>query len=163
MSNRSTPIMPAGAPTDGHPLPGQPLRYELRAPDTPLGRARLDRGWSREKTVRALILQAEYWSWEVATESSLKVQLHRWEHEQVRPSHSYQVLLCAIFGASPERLGFTSPTPCAEDPEVLDAPTVCPGHAELLARIDALEAQLQRIADVLLSQDQGATLQLIRG
>ena len=156
MSNRSIPIMPA----DCHPLSRQPVRSELKASDTPLGRARIHRGWSQEKTVRALSLQAEHWGWEVATQRSLKVLISRWENGINKPSQTYQVLFCAIFHAAPEELGFNVPTAC--EAVVLDTPMACPGHAELLARIDVLEEQLRRITDLLLSWDQEG-VQLVRG
>ncbi|QCX76682.1 hypothetical protein C9F11_15065 [Streptomyces sp. YIM 121038] len=86
------------------PVPPQP--QALRAANTPLGHARLARGWSQDKTVRALRLLAENWGWQIAAETSLKVQLSRWEHESGRPSEMYQVLLCALYRATPDELGF---------------------------------------------------------
>ncbi|MFI5620387.1 XRE family transcriptional regulator [Streptomyces sp. NPDC051567] len=122
--------------------PAQPL--PLRAPDTPLGRARLARGWSRERTVRALLALAERWGWQVAAESSLKVQLHRWEHQQGLPGETYRVLLCALFQAPPAELGFTqapAPAPGATAPK--------DSSAELSARVDHLESLLGRLTDAL--------------
>ncbi|WP_405805809.1 XRE family transcriptional regulator [Streptomyces sp. NBC_00210] len=81
----------------------------LRAPDTPLGRARLARGWSQIKVVRALILLADHWGWDIAAEKSLKVFMSRWENDTHRPGPTYQVLLCTIFRATPAELGFTRP------------------------------------------------------
>jgi hypothetical protein len=112
--------------------PEQPLRYDLRAPDTPLGRAWLDREWSRAKAVRALSLVAERWGWEIAAEASLKVMYHRWEHEAVRPGRAYQVLLCSVFRRTPDEPGFAEPSPC-------------PDEAALLARISALESMVQQL------------------
>ncbi|MBT2491051.1 helix-turn-helix transcriptional regulator [Streptomyces sp. ISL-96] len=88
-----------------------PASGVLRAPETPLGKARVARGWSQHKVVRALILTADHWGWEIATESSLKVFVSRWENETHRPGATYQVLLCAIFRATPDELGFTRPVP----------------------------------------------------
>ncbi|MFD5349695.1 XRE family transcriptional regulator, partial [Streptomyces anulatus] len=62
------------APTlDTVPVAGSLQPGLLRSADTPLGLARVARGWSQEKTVRALILLARSWGWQVASEPSLKV------------------------------------------------------------------------------------------
>ncbi|UNO43908.1 XRE family transcriptional regulator [Streptomyces sp. MST-110588] len=113
--------------------PVQPQPQGLRAPDTPLGRARLARGWSRERTVRALLALADHWGWQVATEDSLKVQLHRWEHQRGTPCETYRVLLCALFRATPAALGFT------------DRPQPAATRQELAARLDALESMVMRL------------------
>lgn len=84
--------------------PEQP--YQLRSADTPLGQARVARGWSQEKTVRALILLARSWGWQVASEPSLKVQLSCWEHGRRRPNESYRLLLCTVYRATAGELGF---------------------------------------------------------
>ncbi|MGX1886152.1 XRE family transcriptional regulator [Streptomyces sp. NPDC055287] len=83
----------------------------LRAPETPLGQARVVRGWSQHKVVRALTLTAEHWGWDIAADNSLKVFVSRWENETHRPGATYQVLLCAVFRATPDELGFTRPVP----------------------------------------------------
>ncbi|MFI9211539.1 XRE family transcriptional regulator [Streptomyces sp. NPDC053253] len=87
--------------------PEQP--HALRSANTPLGRARVARGWSQEKAVRALTLLAKSWGWQIAAEPSLKVYLSRWEHGLTRPGETYQSLLCAIYRTAPEELGFSSP------------------------------------------------------
>ncbi|MEV1052555.1 XRE family transcriptional regulator [Streptomyces sp. NPDC049887] len=102
----------------------------LRAPDTPLGRARLARGWSQHKVVRALVLLAGHWGWEIAAESSLKVQMSRWENGAVHPGPSCQVLLCAVLRATPDDLGFTRAT----------------GTAALADRVASLETLVDRLA-----------------
>ncbi|MFD5349373.1 hypothetical protein ACFWJY_37885, partial [Streptomyces anulatus] len=58
------------------------------------------------KTVRALILLARSWGWQVASEPSLKVQLSCWEHGRRRPNESYRLLLCTVYRATAEELGF---------------------------------------------------------
>ncbi|WP_411143453.1 XRE family transcriptional regulator [Streptomyces sp. x-80] len=113
----------------------QPRPQPLRAPDTPLGRARLARGWSRGRTVRVLMALAERWGWQVATENSLKVLLHRWEHQEGRPSESYRVLLCAIFQATPETLGFTAPQVMTK--------------TALSARVESLESMVMQLTAAL--------------
>ncbi|MFJ8547880.1 XRE family transcriptional regulator [Streptomyces sp. NPDC093676] len=118
-----TPLTDVSAP------PVQPSRSALRATDTPLCRARVARGWSQRKVVRALRLLAESWGWEVAAESSLTVQISRWENGVNRPSQTYQVLLCALFRATPQDLGFTRT-----------------GNATLADRIDALEHLVSDLA-----------------
>ncbi|MEU5326131.1 XRE family transcriptional regulator [Streptomyces parvus] len=95
------------APTlDTVPVSGPVQPGLLRSADTPLGMARVARGWSQEKTVRALILLARSWGWQVASEPSLKVQLSCWEHGRRRPNESYRLLLCTAYRATAEELGF---------------------------------------------------------
>ncbi|MFB8381061.1 XRE family transcriptional regulator [Streptomyces rubiginosohelvolus] len=95
------------APTlDTAPAAGPVQPGLLRSADTPLGLARVARGWSQEKTVRALILLARSWGWQVASEPSLKVQLSCWEHGRRRPNESYRLLLCTVYRATAEELGF---------------------------------------------------------
>ncbi|WP_406402722.1 hypothetical protein OH805_26030 [Streptomyces sp. NBC_00879] len=86
--------------------------------------------------MRAISIVADQWGCQIASEASLKVQLHRWEHGQARPNQRYQALLCAIFRTSPEQLGFNG------------RPT-CSVHEDLLARIDVLEDQVRRLAGLL--------------
>ncbi|MEU3303371.1 helix-turn-helix transcriptional regulator [Streptomyces sp. NPDC006678] len=116
--------------------PVQPA--SLRASDTPLGQARLSRGWSQHKVIRALIVLADSWGWSIATETSLKVQMSRWENGAVRPGSSYQVLLCAVFRATPDELGFTS---TAGTPG-----TLADRVASLEALVDRLASQLGEVA-----------------
>ncbi|WP_405666193.1 hypothetical protein [Streptomyces sp. NBC_00055] len=53
------------------------------------------------------MLLADHWGWDIAAENSLKVFVSRWENDTHRPGPAYQVLLCAIFRATPAELGFT--------------------------------------------------------
>lgn len=131
-----TAAVPQVTVTIEGPAPVQPQPQPLRAPDTPLGRARLARGWSRERTVRALLALADHWGWQVATEDSLKVQLHRWEHQQGRPGETYRVLLCALFQSSPDALGFTAPARQASPSALRD-------------RVESLEALVLQLTDAL--------------
>ncbi|MFF3534750.1 XRE family transcriptional regulator [Streptomyces sp. NPDC002466] len=84
--------------------PEQP--YHLRSANTLLGQARVARGWSQDKAVRALSLLARSWGWQIAAGPSLKVQLSRWEHGRTRPNETYRALLCAAYQTTPEGLGF---------------------------------------------------------
>ncbi|WP_301127397.1 XRE family transcriptional regulator [Streptomyces cacaoi] len=113
--------------------PQQPVT--LRCPETPLGRARAARGWSQAKAVRALLLTARDWGWEIASENSLKVMLCDWEREKRRPGEGYRVLLCAVYRATPEQLGFTTSGP-RESAVRAAAPT----NRELSERVESLEA-----------------------
>ncbi|MFI6944308.1 XRE family transcriptional regulator [Streptomyces sp. NPDC050418] len=112
-------------------VPPAPVR-SLCAADTPLARARVARGWSQYKVIRALILLAEHWGWDIATESSLKVQLSRWENDAMRPGPKYQVLLCALYRSTPDELGFTRK----------GRP---PTRAVLADRVATLESLLERL------------------
>ncbi|MFD5662368.1 XRE family transcriptional regulator [Streptomyces hirsutus] len=109
--------------------PVQPLRSPLRAPNTPLGQARLARGWSQHKVVRALLLLADHWGWDIASEASLKVLVSRWENRTHQPGPTYQVLLCAVFRSTPDQLGLTRPT----------------GTATLADRVGDLECLVDRL------------------
>ncbi|WP_328865484.1 XRE family transcriptional regulator [Streptomyces sp. NBC_00304] len=114
------------------PTPRQP--QELRCANSLLGRARVARGWSQDKTVRALVLLAESWGWQVAAETSLKVQLSRWEHGASRPSETYRVLFCALYRTTPDALGFSQRRETTKD---------------LRARISELEAAVERLTGSL--------------
>ncbi|NSC21361.1 XRE family transcriptional regulator [Streptomyces albus subsp. chlorinus] len=130
------------------PVPShQPSSVPLRCPDTPLGRARARRGWSQAKAVRALVLTADQWGWEVAAETSLKVMLHGWEHQQRRPGEMYQVLLCAVYRTTPEELGFTAG-------RAAPAVTVSKSQhqaatQELRERVESLEDLVRELSDRL--------------
>ncbi len=117
------------------PAPEQPQL--LRSADTPLGRARVARGWSQDKAVRALVLLADAWGWQVASEASLKVQLSRWEHGGSRPNETYRVLLCSLYRATPNELGFDR------------VPQTTKG---LRDRISDLEALVENLTAALLAQ-----------
>ncbi len=127
-------MMPEMTVTVDGPVPRQPQL--LRAADSPLGRARVARGWSQEKAVRALLLLADAWGWQIAAESSLKVQLSRWEHGGSRPNETYRALLCAAYRTTPEALGFD-----------------CPGQSQtvksLRERVNALEALVESLTGAL--------------
>jgi len=130
--------MPEMTVTVDGAVPRQPS--DLRAADSPLGRARVARGWSQDKVVRALMLLADAWKWQIASESSLKVYISQWENGVVRrPSETYRVLLCALYRATPEELGFT-----AQERKVSDA-----GAAELRARVNDLAAMVENLTVAL--------------
>jgi transcriptional regulator with XRE-family HTH domain len=112
-----------------------------QAADTPLGRARLARGWSQEKAARAMVLLADSWGWPLPSESSLRSQLSRWENGHGKPGRKFEVLLCALYRATPEDLGFPETRPEVE---------------ALGARIASLESLVARLADAL-TTGQGAT------
>ncbi|MEU4099846.1 XRE family transcriptional regulator [Streptomyces tanashiensis] len=125
--------------------PEQP--HTLRSADTPLGRARVARGWSQEKAVRALTLLAESWNWQIAAEPSLKVYLSRWEHGLTRPGKTYQSLLCAIYRTTPESLGFSSPR---ESRESATAKSLRERIAELESMVTRLTGHLGMVEGVAL-------------
>ncbi len=114
-------------------VPRQPS--DLRAADSPLGRVRVARGWSQEKVVRALVLLADAWNWRIASEPSLKVYISEWENGARRPGETYRVLLCALYRATPEELGFTArPRESAKN---------------LKARVNDLEAMVENLTVAL--------------
>ena len=105
-----------------------------RAADTALAQARAARGWSQLQVIRALVRLAEHWGWPVASQSSLKVQLSRWENG-TNPGPTYQVLLCAVLRATPADLGFEPSAPS-------------PGEdvAALAGRVQALETLVVQLS-----------------
>jgi hypothetical protein len=72
---------------------------------TPLQAARRTRGWSQVRMVSGLMRLAQQKEMPVASASSLKTQLSRWENGHVTPDY-YQALLCELLGATPGELGF---------------------------------------------------------
>lgn len=128
-------MMPEMTVTVAGAAPKQP--QELRSADTPLGRARVARGWSQDKAVRALVLLADNWGWQVASEPSLKVQLSRWEHGGSRPNETYRVLLCSLYRSTPKELGFDR------------APQTAKGMRD---RISTLESLVESLTATLVAQ-----------
>jgi transcriptional regulator with XRE-family HTH domain len=72
---------------------------------TPLQAARRARGWSQARMVWELRRLAERKKVNVASATSLKTQLSRWENGHVTPDY-YQALLCELFQSTPGELGF---------------------------------------------------------
>ncbi|MBG0854621.1 XRE family transcriptional regulator [Streptomyces spinoverrucosus] len=103
-----------------------------RPADSPLAQARAARGWSQLQVIRSLMRLAAHWGWPVASETSLKVQLSRWENGANEPSQTYQVLLCAVLRATPAELGFGRAACPA-------APLAGEDTAALADRVQALE------------------------
>ncbi|MBN0046930.1 XRE family transcriptional regulator [Streptomyces actuosus] len=115
-------------------VPRQPS--ELQAADTPLGRARVARGWSQDKVVRALVLLAEHWGWQIASEASLRVYMSDWERGVRRPNETYRVLLSSLYRTTPAELGLT----VQRRESAMD---------ELLARVNDLAAVVERLTTAL--------------
>ncbi|MFE6592651.1 hypothetical protein [Streptomyces sp. NPDC057781] len=80
---------------------------------------------------------ADHWGWPVASQSSLKVQLSRWENG-TNPSPTYQVLLCAVLRATPADLGF--------EPSARPAPSPGEDAASLANRVQALETLVVQLS-----------------
>jgi transcriptional regulator with XRE-family HTH domain len=74
--------------------------------------ARRTRGWSQARTAWELTRLAQRRGLKVASTSSLKTQLSRWENGHVTPDY-YQGLLCALFQMAPEELLLGSAAPTA--------------------------------------------------
>ena len=72
---------------------------------TPLQAARLELGWKAAQTIRALQDAASVMGVSVATASSLKTMLSRWENGHDVPDATSQRLLCQVYGQSPDELG----------------------------------------------------------
>jgi tetratricopeptide (TPR) repeat protein len=75
---------------------------------TPLQAARLELGWKSSQTIQALQEAAAAAGTTVATASSLKTMLSRWEngHDEVREP-LYRRLFCQIYCQTPEELGLS--------------------------------------------------------
>lgn len=109
-----------------------------RVADTALARVRADRGWSQLQVIRALARMADHWGWPVASQTSLKVQLSRWENG-ANPGPTYQVLLCAVLRATPADLGFEhAARPAAASPGE--------DVAALAGRVQALETLVVQLS-----------------
>ena len=80
---------------------------------TPLQFARDTRGWSQGRAAWELTNLAKKRRMTVASASSLKTQLSRWENGHVTPDY-YLPLLCELYEKNPDELGFTP------DPEVVE-------------------------------------------
>ncbi|MFD4752032.1 XRE family transcriptional regulator [Streptomyces sp. NPDC058426] len=128
------------------PPGGQP--DAIRSADTPLGRARVARGWSQAKAVRALTIVAGHWGWQIASEASLKVLLSCWESGKRTPGETYVRLLCALYRATPEQLGFV-----VRDSRIASAPGTVASVQNAVIRLAAQLAELQAV----LASMQGAT------
>ncbi|MFD5950629.1 hypothetical protein ACFWAZ_35125 [Streptomyces collinus] len=88
--------------------------------------------------IRALVRLADHWGWPVASQTSLKVQLSRWENG-ANPGPTYQVLLCAVLRATPADLGFEpSARPAAPSPGE--------DVAALAGRVQALESLVVQLS-----------------
>jgi len=72
---------------------------------TPLQTARRARGWSQARAVSELLRLARWKRIGVASATSLKTQLSRWENGHVTPDY-YQGLLCEVYRSTPGELGF---------------------------------------------------------
>ncbi|MFF4735107.1 helix-turn-helix domain-containing protein [Streptomyces sp. NPDC001262] len=94
------------APEKGQTSSQASAALPLGGADSPLAAARRARGLSIKNAARAMALLAEQWGWTIAAEQSLVGYLRRWEHEENRPRETYRRLLCAIYGVTPEQLGF---------------------------------------------------------
>src|SRR5580658_3035396 len=73
---------------------------------TPLKAARLAAGWSQPRLAHELRKLAQRKRIGVASASSLKTQISRWENGHVTPVF-YQPLICELFRSTPDELGFT--------------------------------------------------------
>ncbi|HEV8355130.1 MAG TPA: hypothetical protein VGR24_13190 [bacterium] len=65
--------------------------------------------WKAAQVVRALLQEAAAQSVTIATATSLKTMLSKWENGHTRPDPVSQRLLCRIYGQSPEELGLRNP------------------------------------------------------
>ncbi|MFD4755723.1 XRE family transcriptional regulator [Streptomyces sp. NPDC058426] len=120
------------------PAGGQP--DALRSADTPLGRARVARGWSQAKAVRALTILARHWGWQIASEASLKVLLSCWESGKRTPGQTYVRLFCSLYRATPEDLGFV-----VRDSRVASAVGSVVSVQNAVTRLAAQLAELQAV------------------
>jgi transcriptional regulator with XRE-family HTH domain len=75
---------------------------------TPLQAVRRARGWSQSRTIWELTRLAQQKRVKVASDTSLKTLLSRWENGHAAPEPFYRDLLCAIYKAAPRELGFGS-------------------------------------------------------
>jgi transcriptional regulator with XRE-family HTH domain len=107
---------------------------------TALQAARRARGWSQARAVWELMRLAEAKGLKVASATSLKTQLSRWENGHVTPGY-YQDLLCRFYRMTPDELGISSQQspspPAAED----DHCTELIASREWLRTLDQVDQQ----------------------
>jgi hypothetical protein len=85
---------------------------------TPLQAARHARGWSQSRAIWELTRLAQHKRVKIASETSLKTLLSRWENGHAAPERFYQDLLCIVYKAAPRELGFGSQSfPSDSQPE----------------------------------------------
>jgi hypothetical protein len=72
---------------------------------TELQAARLDLGWTQDRTIRELLQAARDEGVSIAKPSSLKTMLSRWENGHGGPDVVDTRLLCRAYGRTPEELG----------------------------------------------------------
>jgi tetratricopeptide (TPR) repeat protein len=80
----------------------------------PLQAARRAQGWSQARAVWEIINLAKKKGMTVASASSLKTQLSRWENGHVTPDY-YRPLLCQLYQKNPHELGFMPDSQVAKD------------------------------------------------
>jgi hypothetical protein len=73
---------------------------------TALQRTRLELGWKQSRAIAAMTARARESGIRIATPSSLKTMLSRWENGHGQPDAVYQRLLCDIYRQDGEELGF---------------------------------------------------------
>lgn len=73
---------------------------------TLLQRARLELGWKQSRVLSLLASEAKQRRLRIASPTSLKTMLSRWENGLGRPDETYQRLFCAIYERDPDELGF---------------------------------------------------------
>jgi transcriptional regulator with XRE-family HTH domain len=74
--------------------------------ETPLQAARHKRGWSQSRLIWELTHLAKRKGCSIATAASLKTLVSRWENGHATPDSFHQPLLCELYKATPNELGF---------------------------------------------------------
>ncbi|WP_035850676.1 helix-turn-helix domain-containing protein [Kitasatospora azatica] len=105
--------------------------------------ARVERGWSQDRLVRAILEYAREHLLDVASQASLKVYVSEWENGRRSVSETYSAILRSLLGKTNDEL-FGEPVPAA-------APAA-DGYDELLGRIDSARSLSLSMVDTFLAQ-----------
>src|ERR1700758_3412904 len=114
---------------------------------TPLRDARVARGWSQARALKALEDDAARRRIAIANRSSLKTMLSRWENGHLVPDEPYRLLWQSVYDLTGEQLGFTAVSAVGVQPIQGSAfssssvgPEVLAGFQSLLAQYVSVDA-----------------------
>ncbi len=98
-----------------------------------LKQARNERTWTQRELMRRMREAAARHGQRLPADDSLKRRITGWENGRSAPDDRYQALLCVVFDAEPDDLGFNEPaTSSWAEPD--------PAVIELMTRLDAARA-----------------------
>jgi tetratricopeptide (TPR) repeat protein len=82
---------------------------------TPLRAARARRDWTKAQLISAMRWAAKQQKRSLVSDESLSRNIATWENGHSKPDDFYQSLLCTVYDATPDVLGFAEPASAADD------------------------------------------------